>query len=168
MRSINQNKKNTYNRKRNVNSKKKINKKNSRIKRTAKKIKKKISNSVKHVFNKMKGILKNISKKIKINSIGRYMLYLKVNDPDKYAKVKLLGEEKFKEIQDGDKQALKDIEKKLSEVDINEVLEQEGGGSSWSATNYIKVPFVMLVLAYLYVVYRWNCKFGEGSKRYCP
>ena len=96
------------------------------------------------------------------------MLYLKVNDPDKYKKVKLLGEEKFKEIQDGDKQALKDIEKKLSEVDINEVLEQEGGGSSWSATNYIKVPFVMLVLAYLYVIYRWNCKFGEGSKRYCP
>jgi len=156
-------KKTNKNRKRNSNGKKK-----NRIKRSVKKIKKNIVKSFKFVSNKMTILLKDISKNIKINSIGRYMLYLKINNPDRYDKIKTLGDHHFEKIKRGDKETIKDMEKHLSSINVDEILEQAGGDSSWTGTDYVKAPFLILILAYLYALFRWECKFGKGSKRYCP
>jgi len=144
-------------------------KKKVRVKRTLKKIKKnkkKIISSFKFVSNKMTNLLETISKNIKINSIGRHMLYLKVNNPDKYAKIKTLGDNHFEKIKNGDKQTIKDMEKKIENTNISDILEYEG--DSWTASDYLKASIGILLLAYLYTIFRWNYKFGKSDKKYCP
>ena len=96
------------------------------------------------------------------------MLYLKVNDPDKYAEIKTLGDNHFEKIKNGDKQTIKDMEKKLEHTDIRDILEYEGDGDSWTTSDYLKAPIGILLLAYLYAIFRWNCKFGKRGKKYCP
>lgn len=170
----------------------KVKKRNSKVggdgkvKRTLKKIKKKMSGSLKYVSGKMKKIFKNISKKIKISDYEGYFLRLKKENPEKFEKINKVANFKFEQLKKGDKKTIKVIEELTSHPESDNHIAKMHGGfgkkcsvdeeTGWDVCEYttksivediLAIPIQILIYAAIMAIIKWKCWKGTMNSNTC-